>query len=197
MSLILGSQSPRRKEILNYFHLPFSQVSSSFDESSVPFEGDPISYVSKLSQSKAFNLIPQYPNATILTADTIVYREGSVYNKPRDEEDAFLTLKSLCAQWHQVFTCVSIYYGGHIESLVEETRVLLNDLSDEEIRKYHQSINFLDKAGAYAIQGTGCLLCKKIDGCYYNVMGLPINAVRKLLTKSGINIWDALGKNSS
>ena len=89
MKLILGSQSPRRKEILEYFSLPFQQVKPPFDEEAVPYTGDPIAYVRELSQGKAFSLAERFPKQPILTADTIVWKEGQVYNKPKDSAEAF------------------------------------------------------------------------------------------------------------
>ena len=85
MRLILGSQSPRRKEILNYFAIPFVQIPSAFDEESIAFRGDPSRYVQELSQKKAQELAPRFPGDAILTADTVVFLNGKIYNKPKDE----------------------------------------------------------------------------------------------------------------
>ncbi|MFT4553696.1 MAG: septum formation protein [Chlamydiales bacterium] len=190
MRLILGSQSPRRKEILGYFKIPFEQIPSSFDESLVVFDGDPKEYVSKIARRKGENLASLYPEAHILTADTIVFANGKVYPKPENPETAFNILQELSGGWHSVFTSVALINGGKAYFDVEETRVLFNDLSPKQIRSYHEAINYSDKAGGYAIQETGSLICKKIEGCYYNVMGLPINTVRELLSKTGIDIWE-------
>jgi septum formation protein len=190
MQVILGSQSPRRKEILSYFNIPFEQIPSSFDEDLVPFNGEPKEYVSKIAREKANVLAKLHPEATIITADTIVYSNGKVYPKPENLEIAHEFLIELSGKWHSVFTAVTIRIGGKEYSGIEETRVLFNDLKPEHIRRYHQAINVSDKAGAYAIQETGSLVCKQIEGCYYNVMGFPINTVRELLLKAGIDIWE-------
>lgn len=192
MRLILGSQSPRRKEILGYFKIPFDQVPSSFDESLVIFEGDPKEYVSQIARKKGEVLASLHPDDTILTADTIVYSDGKVYPKPESLETAKKILQELSGKWHSVFTCVALRSQGEEYFDIEETRVLFNNLKPEQISRYHQAINYSDKAGAYAIQETGSLVCKKIEGCYYNVMGLPINTVRELLSKTGIDIWEYL-----
>ncbi len=92
MKLVLGSQSPRRKEILQSFSIPFTQASPPFDEEAVPFNGNPEDYVCTLSKGKGQSLLSQFPESVILTADTIVFREGKVYGKPKDKEDAFQTL---------------------------------------------------------------------------------------------------------
>lgn len=188
--IILGSSSPRRKEILNFFNLPFLQASPNFDEESIHYRRDPIKYVSALAEGKARSLQAQYPHDIILTADTIVYRSGKIYNKPRNEEEAFKMLSELVGKWHCVFTGVAILQGDVLRSGWEETRVLFNALTHDEIRHYHQKIHWADKAGGYAIQMAGGLIVKKIDGCYYNVMGLPINTIHSLLKTFGIELWD-------
>ncbi|MBS0629263.1 MAG: septum formation protein Maf [Verrucomicrobia bacterium] len=189
MKLILGSQSPRRKEILESFSIPFTQATSSFDEEAVPFKGDPQEYVTTLSQGKAKALLTKFPDAMILTADTVVFREGKVYNKPKDEAEARQNFKELSGQWHSVFTGVTLLSKDKVVTEVEEARVLFNDLSDEQIEQYLTKIHWADKAGGYAIQMSGGLIVKKIDGCYYNVKGLPINTVDKVLKEFGYGLW--------
>ena len=190
--LILGSGSPRRKEILSYFELPFTQVASSFDEESIPFEGEPERYVKELSLGKAHAIAARFPDSLILTADTVVFREGKIYGKPKDEKEAFASLSELVGHWHSVFTGVSLISGKEVFQGVEETKVLFNGLNTAQINHYHQRIHWQDKAGGYAIQMAGGLLVKRIDGCYYNVMGLPINTVRKVLGEVGLELWDYL-----
>lgn len=192
MRLILGSQSPRRREILSYFSLPFEQISSSFDESSIAFEGNPETYVCTLAREKASSLHVHFPEAAILTADTIVYRHGKIYGKPKDEADAIATLTELSGKWHSVYTGVALYYQGAKHCLAEETRVLFNNLTAQQIKDYHTKLDLYDKAGSYQLQMAGGLIVSKIDGCYYNVVGLPINSVRALLQKIGIELWDYL-----
>lgn len=190
--LILGSQSPRRKEILSYFALPFEQVSPTFDEASVPFSGDPAAYVCEVAEGKACALAKKFPNALILTADTTVFKSGKIYGKPATAEEAFQALSELAGQWHTVFTGISLYSPNKLWNGVEETKVLFNSLTPEQIRHYHTKLHWSDKAGGYAIQMAGGLAIKKIDGCYYNAMGLPVNSVRTLLLNAGIDLWDYL-----
>lgn len=192
MQLILGSQSPRRLEILNYFNIPFKQVSPDFDEDAIPFKNNPEEYVKILSKGKADSLSHQYPSSIILTADTIVYRNGKIYGKPRDEQQAFEFLKELVGKWHSVFTGLTILSQGKYHQAVEETRVLFEPLTDEQIKAYHQALHFADKAGGYMIQGAGGVIVKRIEGCYYNVVGLPVNALYTLLKDTGIDLWGHL-----
>lgn len=190
--LILGSQSPRRKEILSYFSIPFEQASPAFDEDAVPFTGDPISYVLDLSRGKAHSLHSKIPQGIILTADTVVWRENKIYNKPKTPEEANSFLQEFSGNWHSVFTGLTLSFGAREWQAYEETRVLFNTLSDPQIRKYLETNHWKDKAGGYAIQQAGGLFVKKIEGCYYNVMGLPINSVRHLLAQIGIDLWGFL-----
>lgn len=190
--MILGSQSPRRREIMSYFSLPFEQISPDFDEDAVPFRGDPAAYVCEIADGKAYSLAKDHPNALILTADTTVYQEGRIFGKPATKEEAFEFFSRLSGKWHSVFTGVALMHKGQIWSDYEETRVLFNTLTPEEIRGYHEKLHWADKAGGYMIQCAGGLAINKIDGCYYNAMGLPINTVRKLLREAGIDLWDYL-----
>src|SRR5579885_306273 len=178
---ILGSQSPRRRDILASFSLPFEQISSDFDEESIPFTGDPVAYCTELAKGKAETLRCRYPDAVILTADTSVFLDGKVYNKPRDAEEAFRFLSELCGHWHTVHTAVHVCLGENSFSDCESTRLLFHPLTPEQIRTFHKHVHFLDKAGGYAIEGCGQIILAKIDGCYYNVLGLPVNATRRLL----------------
>ncbi|MBS4168809.1 nucleoside triphosphate pyrophosphatase [Parachlamydia sp. AcF125] len=190
--LILGSQSPRRKEILEYFSIPFEQVVPAFDEASIPFLDNPEEYVCAISQGKAASLAQKFPNAIILTADTIVYKDGKVYGKPKNKEEATSILQYLAGQWHQVYTGVTVRQGEEQYSDYAKTHVLFNSLTLEEIHLYHEKILWEDKAAGYAIQQSGSLIIRSIEGCYYNVLGLPIQTVKNLLARVGINLWEYL-----
>ncbi|HRD56213.1 MAG TPA: nucleoside triphosphate pyrophosphatase, partial [Parachlamydiaceae bacterium] len=157
---ILGSSSPRRKEILNFFSIPFTVHASYFDESTIPVEKDPIAYAKSLAKAKLLELKDQFAESTILTADTIVYCNGKVYNKPKDETEAFQALLELQGKWHSVFTALCLYKGKDkkIFDIAEETRVLFNPLNEDQIKQYHSKIHFLDKSGSYTIQqGAGLI----------------------------------------
>lgn len=192
MQLILGSQSPRRSEVLNYFNIPFKQIAPSYDEDAVPFLGNPTEYVQILSKGKADSLAQHHANSLILAADTIVYKERRIFGKPRDEAEAFQFLHELQGKWHSVFTGLTLHFRGHNFQEVEETRVLFNPLTEAQMKTYHQMLPFVDKAGGYMIQGAGSLIVKRIEGCYYNVVGLPINSLSNVLLRAGIDLWKHL-----
>lgn len=190
--LILGSKSPRRREIMDYFSLPFEQVASDFDEDSVAFLGNPHEYAKLLSQKKAEVLAQRFPADVILTADSCVFCKGKLYNKPIDEHEAKQYLLELGGQWQSVCTGVTVRQGSKIFSDVAETKILFNPLTEDHIKKFHLHSYALDKAGGYTIEKSSNLIVSRIEGCYYNVLGLPINTVQKLLLKVGIDLWDYL-----
>lgn len=192
MQIILGSNSPRRREILNFFSIPFTQASPDFDEALVLFQGDPQAYAKETAVRKAQSLIDRFPNDVILTADTVVYRNGRVFLKPESLEEAHGMLRELSGKDHQVFTAVTVAHKNKLFSDVEESRVFFHELTEPQIRTYHNHFLPLDKAGGYAIQKGGSLIVKRIEGCYYNIMGLPIHTVRRLLLNAGIDLWDYL-----
>lgn len=192
--LILASSSPRRAEILRYFSLPFTQYPSHFDESKISFNKDPESYAKELALMKASLVADTFPGEIVLAADTVVYFKEKIYNKPKDAEEAFTMLLELSNQWHVVITAVAICKKDLCYSALGKSYVLLNPLTEEQIKLYHESDPCLDKAGGYAIQGSGSILVNQIIGCYYNIMGLPINIVTDLLSKMQVNLWHYLKK---
>lgn len=192
MQLILGSNSPRRREILNFFSIPFKQLSPDFDEDTVEFRGNAAVYAKETAEGKARALMQRFPNIPILTADTVVHMGGKVFLKPESLDEAYNMLKELSGKEHEVFTGVAVGFKNELFSDVEESRVLFHELTEDQIRNYHQYSSPLDKAGGYAIQKGGSLVVKRIEGCYYNIMGLPIQTVRRLLLKVGIDLWDYL-----
>lgn len=192
MEIILGSQSPRRAEILGYFSLPFTQVTSHFDEESVPYEGDPFTYTRVLSLEKAKVIQKQFPNSIILTADTVVSVDNMVLGKPKDDEEMKQVLQLLSGRAHSVITGVCVASPEVYACGCEETKVFCNRVTPDEIHRYMRSHNLKDKAGSYAIQRSGSLFVNKIEGCYHNVCGLPINTLREMLGKVGIDLWDYL-----
>jgi septum formation protein len=148
--------------------------------------------VTHIAQGKASILAEKYPTSPILTADTTVYRQGRVFGKPKNEKEAFDMLKTLSGQWHSVFTGVTVQLGTKYSTRVEETRVLFNPLTNEQIELYHDKLHLYDKAGSYQLQNAGGIIVNRIDGCYYNVVGFPVNSVRILLHEIGIDLWNCL-----
>ena len=192
MKIILGSKSPRRAEILGFFSLPFKQIASDFDEESVAYTGDPAKLALELAMSKAKVLASQYPHDVILTADTVVAIDGITLGKPGSEAESREMLSRLAGRWHSVITAVVASKGGKFFSEVEETKVLCNSVTPDELHRYMRKHALYDKAGGYAIQKSGSVLVRRIEGCYYNVCGLPINALGSVLLKVGIDLWDHL-----
>ncbi|MCB1118482.1 MAG: septum formation protein Maf [Chlamydiia bacterium] len=191
MKIILGTQSPRRKEIFSFFKLPFKQVTSHFDEDSVT-ETDPIKLAVAIAKGKAEALQPQYPDDLIVTADTVVSCKGKVYGKPKDRQEAHNMLSELSGKQHQVITGLVGCLKGQVETIHERTEVTFDALDEKMKEQYLDQLHLLDKAGSYAIQGSGGVIVKQIEGCYYNVMGLPIHALNILLTRFGVSLWDYL-----
>jgi len=192
MSLILASSSPRRKEILEFFKLSFKQAKPQFDEAKLVFQHTAEDYVCELAHHKALSQKDIYPNDTILAADTLVFLDGKMLSKPVDATHAMQMLASLSGKWHSVFTGVAVLSEGKMYSQAEETEVCFNTLTRQQMDLYHQAFFYMDKAGGYAIQQAGSIIVKSIKGCFYNIMGLPINTTRQLLSKVGIDLWHHL-----
>ena len=190
--IILGSQSPRRREILHYFSIPFRQMTPPFDESQVLFQGYPAQFVIEVARRKALCLSEKHPHIPILTADTTVCKDGQLFQKPESLEEAHAMLRELAGKKHEVHTGVCVALGDAFYVDSEKSTVEFHSLTDDQIRAYHKTISPLDKAGAYAIQKTGSLIVKRIEGCYYNIMGLPLHAMHRLLLKVGIDLWEYL-----
>lgn len=195
LDFILASASPRRAEILKSLALPFRVVVSHFDENSIPYEQDPEDYVKKIAFHKAESIAQQHPDSVVIAADTMVFLDKKPFGKPANREEAVSFLTELCGQWHSVFTGVSVVIGKNHMQSCEETKVLFNKLTTEQINSYLDGIHWQDKAGSYAIQGDGgALVVAQINGCFYNVMGLPINALQQLLVTFGIDLWQFFGR---
>lgn len=189
MQIILGSSSPRRKEILNHFSLPFVQANPKFDESSLPFLGDPQAHALTLAIEKAKSLIPLFPDQPILTADTLVFREGKLFHQPKTASDAFHCLSELVGRWHTVWTAVALAHQGQIHTRTEKTEVLLRPLNAVQIMHYQKQVGAFDKAGGYAIQGAGELIIERIEGSYSCAKGLPIGSLIELFKEIGVDLW--------
>lgn len=194
MKLVLASSSVRRKEILNFFSLPFVQMAPEVDEEAFPFKGDPVAYVKNLAEIKANVIADQWQDAVVIAADTTVYAAPHIYAKPQDHEEAFRFLSELSGKSHEVWTAVCIIHGKKKYLEAELTRVTFHELTGNQIKAYIEHIHPLDKAGGYAIQKLGSLIVKKIEGCFYNVMGLPLNTLQNGLHHVGIDLWQYLKK---
>lgn len=188
MKIILASQSPRRKELLERMGIQdFETISPNVDESA--FHGlPPEELVRRLSAEKAAAVAGKVgKDAIVIAADTVVALEGAVLGKPADELDAFKMLSALSGVRHQVYTGVTVCRGGEKQTAHEVTDVTFRELSEREIEDYISTGEPMDKAGAYGIQGYGALLIQGISGDYYNVMGLPVCRLSGMLSRFGVD----------
>ncbi|MBE5915998.1 MAG: septum formation inhibitor Maf [Pseudobutyrivibrio ruminis] len=180
MKIILASNSPRRKELLEQVGIEFEVMSSDVDE--ITDKTAPADVVMDLSRIKAEAIARNNKGVVVLAADTVVAYNGQILGKPKGEADAFKMLKLLSGKAHQVFTGVTIVdEAGESNSFFESTDVLMYENSDELLKKYIATGEPMDKAGAYGIQGKGAVLVKEIKGDYNNVVGLPLSRVCKEL----------------
>ena len=172
MQLILASQSPRRKELLGLFHIPFTVRVADIDEAMDP-QKPPFDEVARVSRLKAL-AVPREAEDVVIAADTIVVCDGVTLGKPKDAADAKAMLTMLSGRDHQVMTGVTVLRGESWETFTEVTDIHFRRLSQREIEAYVASGEPMDKAGSYGVQGGAALFAEKMVGDYYNVMGLPV-----------------------
>ena len=170
--LILASGSPRRRELLGKLGVDFRVRVSDVDEDIS--ELNPARFVETLAREKASAIVALEPLASVIAADTTVALEGRILNKPADIEENAEFIAALSNRWHEVHTGICVVHAGQTVSAVELTRVKFRDLSALEIRGYAASGEGLDKAGGYGIQELGMALVERIEGDFFNVMGLPV-----------------------
>lgn len=190
MNIILASASIRRQELLKRLVSDFEIIVSDFDEDTIKFYGSCSEYVMNLSKGKALNVVKKAEkDSIIIGCDTIVSIDNRVLGKPKDKEEAINMMESLSGRKHEVYSGITI-----INTMTKEvvsdfscTSVEFSELSKEEILRYVESDEPFDKAGAYGIQGKAGVFVKEIHGCYYNVVGLPLNKLRGMLKKMGVN----------
>ena len=186
--LILASQSPRRKELLDKLNLPFRVCVAQIDETMDPLV-PPFAEVSRISYEKAM-AVPREPEDIVIAADTIVVLDGQVLGKPESCEAAEDMLRRLSGYGHQVLTGITVVHGDRVLSDVEVTDVFFRPISTAEIQRYVASGEPMDKAGAYGIQGGASIFVERICGDYYNVMGLPLCRLWKMLQQIAPNITE-------
>lgn len=187
--IILASGSPRRKEILSELGAELKIITADVDESSN--ERDPEKLAESLALKKGIAVYEKLlsENSTdislpIISADTVVFCDGEIMGKPADRDDAFRMLKKLSGKAHTVTTGICVINGGIPFSSSVTTKVFVDGLTDDEINAYIETHDPFDKAGSYGIQGIFSKHISKIDGCYFNVVGLPTNALAKLFKEA-------------
>ena len=189
--LYLASGSPRRRELLTQFGVPFSVVSAPVDETPLPDESAP-AYVERLARAKAAaGLASVEGTAVVLGADTAVVLDGRILGKPESREDALAMLADLSGREHQVLTAVALTDGQRVQSLCVTSQVRFRAISDDEAQRYWASGEPADKAGGYAIQGLGAVFVTGLSGSYSAVVGLPLSETADLLGQFGVACWQS------
>jgi septum formation protein len=187
--IILASKSPRRKALLEQIKLKFTVDVSDIDESKIPYS-TPNNLAKNLSKAKASAVSKKYKDAIIIAADTLVVLGKEIIGKPRDKEDAIKMLRKLSGKTHTVITGFTIY-DLQFEKKITKTvksKVKFKKMTDEEIKSYVKTGEPMDKAGGYGIQDKSAIFIEKVEGDFFNVVGLPIFSLCKELYKFGINI---------
>jgi len=185
MNLILASASPRRRELLDKFAVPFV-IDPAAGEENPPAGAGAAETVKALSAAKALEVAARHPGCVVIGADTVVEIDGNILGKPADEADARRMLRTLSGREHRVFTGVTVTDGETVLSEAEMTKVYFRNMTDREIDAYIATGEPMDKAGAYGYQGFAGLLVERIDGDYFNVVGLPLCRLGKMLENMGV-----------
>ena len=191
MDIVLASASPRRQELLKRIVDDFQIKVSNFDEDSIEFQGDIDKYVCDLAKGKAGKILNKVQKESIVIGcDTVVYLNGEILGKPINDEDAFKMLNSLSGNVHKVYSGL-VLINSETNKLVSKsvcTEVKFMKLSDDMILRYIKSEQCNGKAGAYGIQDDAAVFVESINGCYYNVVGLPLNTLYLSLREMGVNL---------
>ncbi|WP_339059925.1 Maf family protein [Tepidibacillus marianensis] len=187
--IILASSSPRRKELLQLVGIPF-QVHASHVDEEVDQNLSPEEIVEELAQRKAEDVSLSYNHELIIGSDTIVVLDQRILGKPKDSQEAFFMLKELQGRAHWVYSGVAVVdsYTRKVMVSHQKTKVWMRSLSDEEIQAYIATKEPLDKAGSYGIQGIGAILIERIEGDYFNIVGLPLVLLQHMLQNFNISI---------
>ena len=188
MRIILASGSPRRRELMVLFTGLETVVHPARGEEKPHPELTPEELVRELSRAKAAEAAESFPDDIVLGADTVVVCAGEVLGKPKGENDAARMLHLLSGREHEVLTGVTLIARSSVRSVCEKTSVHFREMTDGEIAAYIATGEPMDKAGAYGIQGAAALFIERIEGDYYNVMGLPVCRVGGMLKELGVNL---------
>lgn len=188
MRIILASQSPRRRELLERMGIsPFDVIPAKGEERADP-NLTPEQLVEELSRQKAAEITVGNPDALIIAADTVVAVDGTVLGKPHDRDDAVRMLQALSGREHTVYSGLTVCWQGRSVTQHEATAVRFRPLTQDDIDHYVSTGEPMDKAGSYGIQGYGCTLVEGISGDYYNVVGLPVCRLGRILADFGVDV---------
>ncbi len=189
MDIILASKSPRRREILENLGIDFKIVTEETDESSDIKE--PSYLVEELAFRKAlavYTKLENKDNALVIGCDTVVCCDGEVLGKPKSKSEAFRMIKMLSGREHSVLSGVAVLTDGKSLVRYEETKVYFDEMNDSDIERYVSTEEPYDKAGGYAVQGLAAEFINRIDGCFFNVVGLPVHLLFSMFKQLGINM---------
>lgn len=191
MRLVLASASPRRYELLKKITSDFIQISSGFDETKVANNSGTSNYVINIARGKALEVAARVEDSIVIGCDTVVELDEIVMGKPRDKQEAINMLKSLSGRCHSVYTgiCIINTKTKHKMEDFEKSDVYFSKLSEKEIKWYISTKEPLDKAGSYGIQGYGSRFVERIEGCYFNIVGFPVNKIYSMLKLMGVNLF--------
>jgi septum formation protein len=192
---ILASASPRRRELLSGLGLKFTITPSSVVEPERAEGESPTDYVLRVARLKVLGVGGRRKRGVIVGADTVVVVRNTVMGKPSDMEEGRNMLRSLSGRWHEVVSgvCLLDCRSGRFRAAANRSRVHFRRLDADEIQCYLETGEYSDKAGAYAIQGYASMFIDRIEGCYFNVVGLPIVTFRELCTQLGIDLFREIG----
>jgi len=192
--LILASASPRRKDLLKQIGLEFEAYPADIDETSIGY-ADAGKYAEEMSRQKALMVAKKFYDIPdeeylVLGADTTVEVDGTILGKPKDHADAVRMLETIQGRWHRVITGITLVNSRTREVITDSelTRVKIRRMTQEMIRAYLNTGESMDKAGAYGAQGFGSLIVERVEGCFFNVIGLPLHKLSLLLERQGVGM---------
>ncbi len=187
--IVLASASPRRKQLLKQMNLVF-EVKPSYTGEILDEKLKPEEIVIELAKQKALDIASKEKESIVIGSDTIVFL-NEILGKPRDESDAFEMLNKLSGKIHYVYTGIAVFDTATNKLITdyEKTAVKMKRLSEDEIKRYILTGEPMDKAGAYGIQGLASIFIEKIEGCYFNVVGLPVSKLYSILKQFGVDVF--------
>jgi septum formation protein len=190
MKVVLASASPRRKELLQLIGLAPEVIPPDIEEAIRP--GESIDdFLERVVVAKAIEVYKKkFFHSLLISADTVVLLDDSLIGKPTGRADAFAMLQRLSGRRHQVLTGLALMHQGETRFAISRTQVDFKTLDNREIEFYLDHESFMDKAGAYAIQGRAAIFVERIEGCYFNVMGFPLNLFYRMLVERGLNVYE-------
>jgi septum formation protein len=189
MKVVLASMSPRRKELLQLIGLAPEVIAPDIEEAVLPGETTDV-FLQRVTIAKGLAVYKKrHFHSLLVSADTVVLLDGALIGKPAGRDDAFSMLARLSGRRHEVLTGLALMHEGETTFAISRTHVDFKELADGEIEHYLDHENFMDKAGAYAIQGRAAVFVERIEGCYFNVMGFPLNMFYRMLVQRGLDLY--------